>query len=84
MKDFSSMIRDPTYAAAIAAGIAILAKWLDNRISDKKGTLLSYLKFALYSAGLVGAWTYLLRNPAQAKEATRQFMAPMSSTRFGL
>lgn len=81
MKDLSSMIREPSYAAAIAAGIAILAKWLDNRLSDRKGRLVDYLKFALYSAALVGAWVWMLRNPSEAKQASKQFMAPASGFR---
>ena len=82
MKDLTSMIRDPMYAAGIAAVVGLFAKWLDNRISDRKGKLVDYLKSALYSAALVGAWVYLLRNPAQARQASRQFTAPIASMKF--
>ena len=77
MKDLTSMVRDPMYAAGIAAVVGLVAKWLDNRIANRKGTLVDYLKFSLYSAALVGAWVYILKNPAQTREATRQFTAPM-------
>ncbi len=78
MKDMMSMLRDPMYAAGIAAIIGLFAKWLDNRISDRTSKLVDYLKFALYSAALVGGWVYLLKNPAQARQATRQFTRPAS------
>ena len=72
-----SMLQDPMYAAAIAAAITLIAKWLDNRITARKGSLVSYMKSALFSAGLVGAWVYVLKNPEQAREATRRFTAPV-------
>lgn len=82
MKDlsFNGLLRDPMYAAAIAAGITIIAKWLDNRLADRKGKLVDYLKSALYCGALVGAWVWMLKNPSQTKQASRQFMAPAAST----
>jgi hypothetical protein len=77
MKDLMSMLRDPMYAAGIAAVVGLLAKWLDNKISDRKGRFVDYLKMSLYSAALVGGWVWLLRNPAQTREATRQLTAPV-------
>ena len=75
MKDLMSMMRTPKYAAAIAAGITILAKWIDGRLSKKKSTLVEYLKAALYSAALVGAWVYMLKNPTEIRNVSREFMS---------
>jgi hypothetical protein len=66
------------YAAGIAAAVALVFKWLDNRISDRKGRFVDYLKFSLYSSALVGGWVYLLKNPGQTREATRQFTSSLS------
>lgn len=53
----------PKSAAVIAAVIAIIAKWMDHKISGTKGTFIGYLKASIYSAGLVGAWVYVLSSP---------------------
>ena len=60
MVSFKGLLSEPKYAACIAAVIALTAKWLDNKLSGTKGTLLGYLKAMVFSAGLVGVWVYAL------------------------
>lgn len=57
---FKSLLSQPKSAAVIAGVIAMIAKWMDHKISGTKGTFVGYLKASIYSAGLVGAWVYTI------------------------
>lgn len=72
MKEIMTYLSQPKYAAGIAAIIGIFAKWLDHRLSDTKGTFGGYLKIAIYSAAVVGLWTWLLGNPEKTRDLARQ------------
>ena len=58
--DLVAWISQPMYAGGIAAVLTIAAKYMDNRMSDTKGTFLGYVKAALFSAALVAFWVWLL------------------------
>lgn len=83
VKDFTTMIRDPLYAAGIAALITVVAKWFDNRLSDEKSSVVDYLKSALFNAALVGAWVWLLRNPAELRKVTNDLMSEVTVPSIG-
>lgn len=61
MKSISEMIMDPLYAAIIGAVIGLVAKMIDHRMSDTKGTLMGYLKSMAFCAGLLALWTFVSR-----------------------
>lgn len=53
------MFSDPMYAAIIGAIIGFVARLVDNRMSDTKGTVLGYLKSMAFCAGLLSLWTFI-------------------------
>jgi len=53
-----SILADPLRAAIFGALVALFAKWVDNRMQKKEETLLIYLKFMAFSAGLVAFVVY--------------------------
>jgi hypothetical protein len=53
------MFSDPMYAAIIGAVIGFVARLVDNRMSDTKGTVLGYLKSMAFCAGLLSLWTFI-------------------------
>ena len=55
------MLSDPLYAAIIGAVIGLVAKIIDNRMSDTKGTFMGYLKSMSFCAGLLALWTFVSR-----------------------
>lgn len=59
MKSISEMLSDPMYAAVIGAIIGFVARLVDNRMSDTKGTVLGYLKSMAFCAGLLSLWTFI-------------------------
>lgn len=67
MVNLASFLSVPKYAAGLAAVITILVKMIDNKLSNTKSTVLSYLKSALFSAGLVGFWVYMMNAPASSR-----------------
>jgi len=85
MQSITAILSEPKYAAGIAAVLAILAKWLDHRVSNTKGTLGGYIKSALFSAGLVGFWVYMVRNPDKVRDYSSSRPSPpraMPSSRY--
>lgn len=56
----SEMLTQPMYAAIFGAIIGIIAKMIDNRMSDVKGTFMGYLKSAAFGAFMIGLWTFIL------------------------
>jgi hypothetical protein len=70
MQSITAILSEPKYAAGIAAALTIFAKWMDHRVSNTKGTLGGYIKSALFSAGLVGFWVYMVRNPDKIRESS--------------
>jgi hypothetical protein len=83
MQSITAIMSEPKYAAGIAAAIAILAKWMDHRISNTKGTIGGYIKTALFSAGLVGFWVYMIRNPDKVRDAQSAYQSAYSSLGSG-
>ena len=73
------MIRDPMYAAIIAAIITFFAKWADNRMTQTKGTILGYLKSMAYSASLVGLWVYVVGGAASGSSVRSAVQSPAPS-----
>lgn len=78
MVSLSSFLSDPKYAAGLAAAITIVVKMIDNKMSNTKSSVVSYLKSAVFSAGLVGFWVYMINSPSGGSAGSSS-RPPMSS-----
>ena len=81
MKSLSEILSSPLYTAAIGAVIGIVAKIIDNRMSDKKGRFVDYLKSAAFCAGLIALWTFITSKTLGGGSSSDSYRAPAPQMR---